>query len=160
MKGILLAVLISSVFILIFFRSTQLTFLSLLVPLVFAAGLMGFFGIPLKVSTALVFTIIYGIAVDDTIHFLNSFRVDADKTSTSTAIRLALQKMTEPMIYTSFVLFTGFMIFSLSGFMGIKSMGILVSTSLLVAVITDLVLLSVLLQAFKRKRSLAITAST
>ena len=72
-----LAVLIIALFMAYLFRSFRMILISLipnLLPLIFTAGTMGFLGIPLKPSTILVFSIAFGISVDDTIHFLAKYR--------------------------------------------------------------------------------------
>ena len=69
--SLLFAILAISILMSILFRSWKMVLVSLipnLIPLVFTAGVMGWFGIPLKPSTLLVFSIAFGISVDDTIH--------------------------------------------------------------------------------------------
>jgi hypothetical protein len=155
MKGILLAILTTTVVILIFTKSLKIALISIVtnvIPMIFAAGVMGFFSIPLKVSTSLIFTIIYGITVDDTIHFLSNYtRHVRAGSKIQLAINMAVQKLTNPMIFTSIVLFAGFMIFSLSDFTSIRMMGVLVGTSLLFGLITDLLLLPVLINLVNLK---------
>lgn len=108
---------------------------------------MGLFGIPLKVSTSLIFTIVYGIAVDDTIHFLNHYRLNKRLYyNPKMAIEITVLEMWRPMLYTSLILFSGFMIFTLSEFTSISLLGFLVSGSLLAALVADLVLLPILLK--------------
>ena len=72
-----LAILLISIFMAWMFRSYKMIFISLIpnmLPLLITAGLMGFFSIPIKPSTILVFSIAFGISVDDTIHFLAKYR--------------------------------------------------------------------------------------
>jgi hypothetical protein len=108
---------------------------------------MGATGIPLKVTTALIFTIAYGIAVDDTIHFLNSYRLNKKIfLDRNEALLQTIIKMWRPMLYTSLVLFSGFMIFTLSEFSSISTLGVLVSSSLVVALLADLLFLPALLK--------------
>lgn len=149
MKGILLAVAISTLIIGLLMRSLKLAAISLipnLIPLLLVAGCMGVTGIPLKVATSLIFTIVYGIAVDDTIHFLNSYRLNSRLYSeTNEAIKQTLSDMWRPMLFTSIVLFSGFMIFILSEFSSISNLGLLIGGSLVIALFTDLLLLPVLL---------------
>ena len=72
-----LAIILISVFIAYMFRSLRMIIVSLipnLLPLLITAGLMGYLGVPIKPSTILVFSIAFGISVDDTIHFLAKYR--------------------------------------------------------------------------------------
>ena len=148
-KGMLIAILVATLIIGFFTTSWKLALLSLLpnlLPLLMVLGFMGAVGIPLKVSTSLIFTIVYGIAVDDTIHFLNSYRLNKRKYNNhQNAIRGTLAAMWKPMLYTSAVLLSGFMIFTLSEFSSITLLGYLVSGSLIVALLADLILLPILL---------------
>ncbi len=159
MKGILLAIFTATLVIWIFTKSSRIALISAIInfiPLIFAAGIMGFFNIPLKVSTSLIFTIVYGITVDDTIHFLNAYiRFVKQTKNVSTAIKMAVKKLLKPMISTSLVLFSGFMIFSLSDFQSIQMLGLLVGASLLFGLITDLLLLPILIRLlFIRKEGI------
>ncbi len=149
LKGIFLAIAVSTFVIGLLLRSWKLAAISLipnLIPLLLVAGFMGAAGIPLKVATSLIFTIVYGIAVDDTIHFLNSYRINRKLNADPTeAVRQTIANMWRPMLFTSIVLFSGFMIFLLSEFSSISTMGLLISGTLIVALFTDLLLLPVLL---------------
>jgi predicted RND superfamily exporter protein len=132
-----------------------MVFLSLIpniLPLVFTAALMGFAGIPIKASTILVFSIAFGISVDNTIHFLAKYRQELTVTGWQIreSVVLALKETGVSMLYTSVVLFFGFGIFSLSGFGGTVAMGVLVSLTLLVAVTSNLILLPSLLTSLDR----------
>jgi len=120
------------------------------VPLMITAGLMGFLGIPLKPSTALVFSIVFGISVDDSIHFLAKYRQEliAHHFNVPKAIKVSLKETGTSMVYTSIVLFCGFVIFVASDFGGTVSLGALTSTTLLIAMITNLILLPCLLRSF------------
>ena len=86
---------------------------------------MGYFGIPLKPSTALVFSIAFGISVDDSIHFLAKYRQElfSNKFNVSLAISNSLKETGASMVYTSIILFCGFVIFSVSGFGGTVALG-------------------------------------
>ncbi len=147
--GLLLVVLVTTLIIGLFTKSIKLAIISLvpnLLPLITAIGFMGLYGISLKISTAIIFTIVYGIAVDDTIHFLNAYRINRHiYTSKSDVLKLALNTMWKPMLFTSIVLFTGFMIFTLSAFSSIALLGALISSSIIIALLADLFLLPVLL---------------
>ncbi len=150
-----LAILLISVFMAIMFSSWRMVIMSLtpnVVPLIFTAAVMGFTGIPIKASTILVFSIAFGISVDNTIHFLAKYRQELNHTNWDIreSVVLALKETGVSMIYTSVVLFFGFGIFSISNFGGTQAMGILVSLTLLVAVTSNLILLPSLLSGLER----------
>ena len=118
-----LAILLISIFMAWMFRSYKMIFISLIpnmLPLLITAGLMGFFSIPIKPSTILVFSIAFGISVDDTIHFLAKYRQEllANNWKIKPAVYAALQETGVSMFYTSIVLFFGFLVFTVSSFGG------------------------------------------
>src|SRR5690606_26769214 len=123
-----------------------------IMPLLATAGLMGYLDIPIKPSTILVFSIAFGIAVDDTIHFLAKYRQDLHlyKGDIKKSVKLALEEVGNSMFYTSVVLFSGFAIFLFSGFMGIVALGGLVSFTLLMAMLSNLIVLPSLLLTYER----------
>lgn len=151
--SLLIAIVIIALIMAVLFRNLRMILISLIpnmVPLVITAGLMGFFGIPLKPSTALIFSIAFGISVDDSIHFLAKYRQELlnHKFFVAKAISISLRETGSSMIYTSIVLFFGFVIFAFSEFGGTVALGILTSTTLLLAMFTNLLLLPALLLAF------------
>ena len=118
-----------------------------LLPLLFTAGMMGFIGVPIKPSTILVFSIAFGISVDDTIHFLAKYRQELKlhNWNFKRAVYPALRETSVSMFYTSIVLFFGFSVFLISDFGGTKALGGLVSITLLFAMLSNLLLLPSLL---------------
>jgi len=150
-----LAILLISTFMAIMFSSWRMVIMSLtpnIIPLIFTAAIMGFTNIPIKASTILVFSIAFGISVDNTIHFLAKYRQELNVTNWDIrkSVVLALKETGVSMIYTSVVLFFGFGIFTISNFGGTQAMGILVSLTLLVAVTSNLLLLPSLLFGLER----------
>ena len=115
--------------------------------------LMGYFGIPIKPSTILVFSIAFGISVDDTIHFLAKYRqeLEARKWKIKPSVLHALSETGKSMFYTSIVLFFGFLTFTLSSFGGTQALGSLVSVTLLIAMATNLLLLPALLLSLEKR---------
>ncbi|MDC0177856.1 efflux RND transporter permease subunit [Polaribacter sp.] len=153
-----LAILLIAIFMAWMFRSPQMIFISLIpniLPLLITAGLMGFFNIPIKPSTILVFSIAFGISVDDTIHFLAKYRQEliANKWRIKPSVYSALRETGVSMFYTSIVLFFGFLTFTLSSFGGTIALGGLVSITLLLAMVSNLLLLPSLLLTFEKKIS-------
>lgn len=134
------------------FRSFRMVALSLVpnfAPLLFVAGIMGIFGIALKPSTALVFSVSFGIAVDDSIHFLARYRQSKKLgSSTRQAVSETFKDTGVSMIYTSLILFFGFVIFTASDFGSIVGLGLLTSLTLIVAMFSNLLLLPSLLITF------------
>lgn len=132
------------------FRMIVISLIPNIIPLLMTAGLMGFLGIPLKPSTALVFSIAFGISVDDSIHFLAKYRQELLKYRFDVvkSVSISLKETGMSMIYTSIVLFCGFVIFVASEFGGTKALGALTSMTLLIAMVTNLILLPCLLRSF------------
>ena len=151
-----LAILLIAIFMAWMFRSYQMILISIIpnmLPLLITAGLMGFIGIPIKPSTILVFSIAFGISVDDTIHFLAKYRqeLQANNWKIKKSVYSALRETGVSMFYTSIVLFFGFLVFTVSSFGGTIALGGLVSVTLLFAMVSNLLLLPSLLLTFEKK---------
>ncbi|OAD45359.1 efflux RND transporter permease subunit [Polaribacter atrinae] len=151
-----LAIFLIAIFMAWMFRSPPMIFISLIpniLPLLITAGLMGFFNIPIKPSTILVFSIAFGISVDDTIHFLAKYRQEliTNNWRIKPSVYGALRETGVSMFYTSIVLFFGFLTFTLSSFGGTIALGGLVSVTLLLAMVSNLLLLPSLLLTFEKK---------
>ncbi|GFD81481.1 transporter [Tenacibaculum sp. KUL118] len=151
-----LAIILISIFMAWMFRSPQMILISLIpnmLPLLITGGLMGFFDIPIKPSTILVFSIAFGISVDDTIHFLAKYRQEllANNWKIKPAVYSALRETGVSMFYTSIVLFFGFLVFTVSSFGGTIALGGLVSITLLLAMVSNLLLLPSLLLSFEKR---------
>ncbi len=145
-----LAIGLIALFMAYLFRSFRMIIISLipnLLPLVITAGVMGYVGVPIKPSTILVFSIAFGISVDDTIHFLAKYRQEliARKWRIKSSVYAALKETGVSMFYTSIVLFFGFSVFIISNFGGTVALGALVSATLLFAMLANLILLPSLL---------------
>jgi uncharacterized protein len=150
-----LAILLISLFMAYMFRSGRMIIVSLipnLLPLLITAGLMGYLGVPIKPSTILVFSIAFGISVDDTIHFLAKYRqeLQANNWKIKVSVYGALRETGVSMFYTSIVLFFGFSVFIISSFGGTVALGALVSVTLLFAMLSNLLLLPSLLLSLER----------
>jgi len=153
-----LAILLISLFMAYMFRSFKMIIISLIpniVPLLITAGMMGFAGIPLKPSTILVFSIAFGISVDNTIHFLAKYRQELFDSNwkIQPSVHSALRERGVSMFYSSVVLFFGFSVFMISDFGGTVALGGLVSLTLLVAMLSNLILLPSLLISLKKSVS-------
>ncbi|MFT5231068.1 efflux RND transporter permease subunit [Patiriisocius sp. Uisw_047] len=150
-----LAIFLISIFMAWMFRSMRMILVSLipnLLPLLVTAGLMGFLGVPIKPSTILVFSIAFGISVDDTIHFLAKYRQEliANNWRIKKSVYAALRETGVSMFYTSIVLFFGFSTFMISSFGGTVALGGLVSVTLVFAMLANLLLLPSLLLSLEK----------
>lgn len=152
--SLLLAFGLVGLVVLILFRSVRTVFFALIpnaVTLVLTAGIMGYFNIPLKPGTALIFVIALGIDGDNSIHLLAKFRQEMalNGQRVREAISVTLSEAGTSMIYTSIVLLVGFSIFAFSEFGGTKALGVLMSASLLITNFSNLILLPCLLVTFE-----------
>ena len=151
-----LAILLIALFMAYMFRSFRMILISLLpnvIPLILTAGMMGFLGIAIKPSTILVFSVAFGISVDDTIHFLVKYRqeLQATKWNIKKSVYMALRETGVSMFYTSIVLFFGFSVFMISSYGGTVALGGLVSATLLFAMLANLILLPSLLLSLEKQ---------
>jgi len=155
LQGLGFAILIVSVLMALLFRRFKYLLISVipnLVPLVFAAALIGFSDIPLESGTAIVFAIIFGIAVDDTIHFMSKYRMALKKYGdTDKAMFITFTETGKAIIYTSIILFFGFLVMLFSKNQPSVIIGLLISVTLVSAVIADLLLLPVIIRWFDRQ---------
>jgi predicted RND superfamily exporter protein len=150
------AFLLISACMLYLFRSVRILFSSLIpniIPLIVTAGVMGWAGVPLKPSTVLEFSVALGIAIDVTIRFLVNYKQelpnndhDIEKTVVQTIYSTGIS-----IIYTSLVLIAGFVIFCFSEFGGTMALGWLTSLTLVIATLTNLVLLPAILLTIGKK---------
>jgi predicted RND superfamily exporter protein len=149
-ESILWAFLLISLCMLYLFRSMRILWCSLipnLIPLVITAGIMGWAGVAIKPSSVLVFSVALGIAIDITIRFLVNYKQELPSYNGNVeeTVGATIRNTGLSIVYTSLVLIAGFVIFCISDFGGTKALGWLTSVTLLVATVTNLVLLPVLL---------------
>ena len=154
-ESLIIEILLITIVGMALFRSIGIILLSklpCLIPLVITAGIMGFFDIRFKPSTILIFSIAFGISSDGTIYFLSKYRQELkqNKRSISDAISVTIMDTGFSMIYTAVILFFGFSIFAASDFGGTAALGLLISITLLVAMITNLILLPSLLLSINK----------
>ncbi len=149
-----LAIALIALFMASMFKSLRMIIISLIpnfIPLLFTAAIMGYFSIPIKPSTVLVFSIAFGISVDNAIHFLAKYRQELAYTqgNIEKAAINSLRETGVSIIYTAGILFFGFGIFTVSQFGGTKALGLLVSITLLIAMLSNLIFLPTLLLSLK-----------
>lgn len=127
------------------FRSWKVMVVSMLanlIPLLIIGGIMGLFEIPLKPSTVLIFGIAFGIAIDNTIHYLAKYRQDRKMgLSVHDSVMLSLDDTGQGIIYTSLILLCGFSIFIASSFGSTIALGVLTSLTLFIAMFSNLLFL-------------------
>lgn len=157
-ESIFWAFLLIALCMLYLFRSVRILLCSLipnLIPLVITAGIMGWAGVPLKPSTVLVFSVALGIAIDITIRFLVNYKQELPvyNNNISETVSVTIRHTGLSIVYTALVLIAGFVIFCGSSFGGTKALGWLTSGTLLIATLTNLVLLPVLLLVLAPKPS-------
>jgi predicted RND superfamily exporter protein len=150
--GLLISFGVIAIIVGLMFWDWRMIILSLIpniIPILMIGGLMGAFGIDLKVSTSMIFTISFGIAVDDTIHFISRLRIELSRGLTmSQAIRQTFLTTGKAIVLTTIVLSGGFLTLVFSEFLGTFYLGLLVGLTLIFAVIGDLILLPALLMTF------------
>jgi len=133
-------------------RMIPLTILPNLFPLLIVAGIMGFTGIPLKVSTSIIFNIAFGIAVDDTIHFLARVRsLLGEGLSVNYAVKRTFLTTGKAMIVTTLILSGGFLTLIFSDFLGTHYIGLLVSLTLFIALFAELLFSPLIVMFFYRQ---------
>ncbi len=158
-ESISIAIVLISLIRFLQFRSINIMLISLLpnaIPLLITAGLMGYFGLPLKPSTVLIFTIAFGLASDQTIYFLTRYQQEksSGKGKTAQLISSTIKETGVSMIHIALVLFFGFGIFTASTFGGTVILGFLLSITLLVALLFNLTLLPALMIWLETKKDL------
>lgn len=156
LEGLGIAFGVIALIIGVLYRSLRMVLIALIpnmLPLLMIAGLMGFFGIYLKASTSIIFTIAFGIAVDDTIHFLSKLKLELNKgRSLAYAVKHTYLFTGKAIIITSIMLAGGFLTLILSTFGGTFYTGLLVSLTLVFAVLADLSLLPILILLFLKTK--------
>lgn len=155
-SSLLFAIFLIALLMTFMFRSFIMVIVAIipnLLPLIITGGLMGYFGIPLKPSTILVFSIAFGLSVDDTIHFLAQYRQELVRNNwkIKRSVFATLKEAGVSMFYTSVVLFAGFSVFMLSDFGGTVALGGLVAITLVFGMLSNLILLPSLVLTLNKK---------
>lgn len=157
-ESLIFAILLIAGLMAYLFRSGKMVMASVItniLPLCITSGLMGYFGIPLKPSTILVFSIAFGISVDNAIQFMAKYRHDLIQNNgqIKKSVFSALRETGISTFYTSIVLIFGFAIFTLSSFSGTIALGGLISCTLLFAMFANLLVLPALVLTFEKKKA-------
>lgn len=156
LQGLLVDFLTIGLLMGLMFGSFRMLFLSMvpnLIPLLITAGVMGLLGVTLTASGAVVFVVIFGIAVDDTIHFLTHYRLELrNGHKPELAIKNTMLGTGKAMILTSVVLLSGFVTLLSSSFGSTFTIGLFSLITIVFAVISDLFLGPILIQYFGPKK--------
>jgi uncharacterized protein len=156
LTSLILALLVISILMALLFTSARMVIISMvpnLIPQIMTAAMMGFLVISVKPSTILIFSIALGISVDNAIHFLSRYRLQLrlNNWAIKKSVINALSETGFSMIYSSVVLFFGFIIFTLSSFGGTEAMGYLIAFTLFMALLSNLFLLPSLLLTLDKR---------
>lgn len=153
-KGLTVAFLLVGLIAGFLFRSWRVSFIMLIpnfIPLIWMLGLMYLLGIDFKLTTAILFTVAFGIAVDDSIHFMTRLRIElATQKSFLYAIKRTFFEAGRAIITTSAILVAGFCLLIFSQFGVTHFTGILISFSLVFALLADLILLPILILPLRK----------
>jgi predicted RND superfamily exporter protein len=149
-QSVMIAIGFISLLMALMFSSIRMIVVSMLpniIPLIITAAIMGFTGVAVKPSTIIVFSIALGISVDNAIQYLSRYRHELKVTGNDIGKSTinALREAGFSMIYTSIVLVLGFSVFMVSGFGGTQALGMLVSTTLFIAMFFNILVLPSLL---------------
>ncbi len=149
-EGLGMAVLIVSILMALLFRNARMLLISLvpnIIPLLLAGALLGFLGIELEAGVSIVFAVVFGIAVDDTIHFLSKFKLARNKgSSVEESLRITFLETGKAIVLTSVILFFGFLVMLFSIHPPSVVVGLLISLTLFSAVFSDLFLIPLLIR--------------
>lgn len=152
LQGLGMAIIIVSLLMALLFRNIKMLFIALIpnvFPLLLAGALLGFIGIELEAGVSIVFAVIFGIAVDDTIHFLSKFKLAQNKGhDIEAALRITFLETGKAICLTTLILFFGFLVMLFSIHPPSVTIGLLISLTLFSALISDLLLIPVLIRWF------------
>jgi len=150
LSGLVIALVLVSLLMALLFRNMRMLLIALVpnfIPVIFAAALLGYLGIELEAGVSIVFAVVFGIAVDDTIHFLSKYKLARDKGKTvEESIKVTFEETGKAITFTTIILFFGFMVMFFSNHPPSVTVGMLISITLVAALICDLFLLPVLMR--------------
>ncbi len=152
LQGLLTAIGVIGVILGLYFRSWKLLVISLIpniIPLLMVAGLIGWFGVSLKMTTSIIFAIAFGIAVDDTIHMMSYYLQNKHQT-TNDRIDSTFKHAGSAMLITTITMCAGFCLFLFSSFGATFYLGLFITLSLFFAVLVDLTILPLLLLSYSK----------
>ena len=137
-------------------RNVRMIFIFLipnLFPLIFAGALVGYMGVPLDAGISMIFTVVFGIAIDDTIHFLSTFNINRGKGQTvDEALHTTLVETGKPVCITTIILFFGFLVMIFSIHPPSVTIGKIIAVTLVTALMSDLFINPILLRWWIRDK--------
>lgn len=149
-QGLLIALVLVSLLMAFLFKNLRLLIIALIpniIPVLFAASLLGYIGIELEAGVSIIFAIVFGIAVDDTIHFLSKYKLTRDQgMDVETALKTTFLETGKAITFTTIILFFGFLVMLFSNHPPSFTVGLLISITLIGAWICDLFLLPVIMR--------------
>ncbi len=152
LEGLALAILIVAILMGLLFRNIKMVLISMvpnILPLLLAGAILGYLGIELEAGIAIIFAVIFGIAVDDSIHFLSKYKLSRQKgMDIESALHVTFMETGKAICLTTVILFFGFLVMLFSIHPPSVTVGVLISVTLLSAVLADLLLLPVLIRNF------------
>lgn len=150
LQGLGLALIIVSILMGLLFKSFRMLLIALIpnvIPLLFAAGLIGWLGIDLEAGISIIFAIVFGIAVDDTIHFLSKYKLArVSGKSIEESLEICYTETGKAIVITTIILFFGFLVLIFSNSLPTNIVGMLISVTLVAALVFDLYLLPILIR--------------
>ena len=154
LQGLGLAVLIVSILMALLFRNLNMVIISMVpnaLPLLLAGAMLGFLGIELEAGISIIFAVVFGIAVDDTIHFLSKYKLAREKgMDMEEALRITFLETGKAICLTTVILFFGFLVMLFSIHPPSVTVGALISLTLFSALFSDLLLIPLLIRWLMR----------
>jgi uncharacterized protein len=152
LEGLLVGLLLIGVIMALIFRNFRMILISLVpnvLPILFAGAVLGYLGIPLEASLSVVFAIVFGIAVDDTIHFLAKYKLGLDQgLDQEGSLEKTFVHTGKALVVTTILLFFGFLVLLFSQHQPSVTIGVIISVTLVTALLLDLLLLPILIRRF------------
>ena len=150
LEGLFFGLLLIGIIMALVFKNVKIFLISLvpnILPILFSGSILGFLGIPLEASLSVVFAIVFGIAVDDTIHFLGKYKLGISQgLSQEMAIEKTFSETGRALVITTIILFFGFLVLLFSIHQPSITIGLIISVTLVTALILDLLLLPVIIR--------------
>ncbi len=157
LRGTITAMALISFILIWIFKSVRVGLLSLLpnfIPAIMSFGLWGYLVGHVGIASSVVIAVVFGIVVDDTIHFLSKYlKARREGRPASEAVRYTFNTVGHALWTTTAVLSVGFLVFATSGFEVSWALGLLVTITIVFALVADFLLLPTLLIAIDRRNS-------
>ena len=157
LRGTITAMALISFILIWIFKSVRVGLLSLLpnfIPAIMSFGLWGYLVGHVGIASSVVIAVVFGIVVDDTVHFLSKYlKARREGLAAPEAVRSAFHMVGHALWTTTAVLSAGFLVFATSGFEVSWALGLLVTITIVFALVADFLLLPTLLMVIDRRNS-------